>query len=61
MAKLIFEDTNKLDPYSEEYNKKVTNHKKQLENLLKDSKEIRFNLIKTEYNSGIKEAKKNAR
>lgn len=58
MTKLTFEDTNKLDPYSEEYNKKVTIHKKQLENLLKDSKETRFNLIKTEYNSGIKDAKK---
>lgn len=58
MAKLTFEDTNKLDPYGEEYNKKVTIHKKQLENLLKDSKETRFNLIKTEYNSGIKDAKK---
>ena len=49
MAKLNFKDTKNIDPYTSTYNKKIINHKKELENILEDNKSIRFDLIKSEY------------
>lgn len=56
MAKIVFEDTNNLDPYTDEYNEKIIEHKKELEQLLEDQKDIRFSLIKSEYQDKIDEA-----
>lgn len=56
MAKIIFNDTKELDPYSDTYNEKVISHKNELQNLLESSKNIRFNLIKSEYKDKIDEA-----
>ncbi len=54
MAKLLFTDTDGLDPYSDEYNDRVIEHKKQLEDLLEEQKGIRFSSIKSEYKTGVK-------
>lgn len=56
MAKLLFTDTEGLDPYSDEYNDKIIEHKKQLEELLEEQKGIRFSSIKSEYQDKIDEA-----
>ncbi len=56
MAKITFQDTKNLDPYSDKYNEKIILHKKELESLLSSSKNIRFSLIKNEYQDKITEA-----
>lgn len=56
MAKIIFNDTKELDPYSDTYNEKIISHKNELQNLLESSKNIRFDLIKSEYKDKIDEA-----
>lgn len=53
MAKLLFTDTDGLDPYSDEYNDRIVEHKKQLEDLLEEQKGIRFSSIKSEYQDKI--------
>ncbi len=56
MAKVLFKDTDGLDPYTDEYNDKVVEHKKELETLLENQKGIRFALIKGKYQDKIDEA-----
>lgn len=56
MAKITFNDTYNLNPYTDSYNEKVITHKKELEKLLANVKDIRFNLIKTEYQDKINDA-----
>lgn len=56
MAKILFTDTEGLDPYSDEYNNIVVEHKKELEDLLEKQKGIRFAAIKSEYQDKIDEA-----
>ena len=56
MAKIIFNDTYNLDPYSDLYNNKILKHKQELETLLISKKDIRFSLIKSEYKDSINEA-----
>lgn len=53
MAKLTFEDTQGLDPYSDEYNDKIQEHKEELSNLLKEQEGIRLADIKSEYQEEI--------
>lgn len=42
MAKIKFTDTENLNPYSDEYNKKIQTHKEELESLLKEQQETRL-------------------
>lgn len=49
MVKIKFTDTENLNPYSDEYNKKIQTHKEELENLLKEQQETRLSGIKKEY------------
>ena len=56
MAKVIFTDTEGLDPYSDEYNNKIVEHRRELEELLDEQKGIRFASIKSEYQDKIDEA-----
>ena len=53
LARLTFEDTKTLDPYSDEYTDKIQAHKNQLSNLLKDQPEIRLATIKKDYQKEI--------
>lgn len=56
MAKIVFKDTQNLDPYSNEYNEKIIKNKKELEEILEDVKDVRYSLIKSEYQSKIDDA-----
>lgn len=56
MAKITFNDTYNLDPYSDSYNEKIISHKRELEELLDNAKNVRFNLIKSEYQDKINDA-----
>ena len=58
MAKIKFEDTENLDPYSDEYNDKIQTHKEELENLLKEQQETRLADIKSEYQTKIDDGQK---
>ena len=58
MAKITFTDTENLDPYSDEYNQKVQNHKEELEELLKNQQETRLADIKQEYQKEIDDGQK---
>ncbi len=58
MAKLTFEDTDGLNPYSDDYNEKIKSHKEELENLLKEQQETRLADIKAEYQSKIDDGQK---
>lgn len=58
MAKLKFTDTENLDPYSDEYNDKIQEHKEELENLLKEQQETRLSSIKAEYQEKIDDGQK---
>ncbi len=58
MAKIKFEDTENLDPYSNEYNQKIQEHKEELEQLLKQQQENRFADIKLEYQTKIDDGQK---
>lgn len=55
MAKLVFADTQNLNPYSDEYNEKIRVHKEELENLLSEQQDIRMSSIKSEYQEKIDE------
>ena len=46
---ITFTDTQGLDPYSDEYNNKIVEHKEELSNLLKEQQDIRLSDIKSEY------------
>lgn len=58
MAKINFEDTYNMDPYSEEYNDLINTHKTELSNLLKEQQDIRFSSIKSEYQEKIDDGRK---
>lgn len=58
MAKLTFEDTRGIDPYSDEYNNKIQEHKEEISNLLKEQEDIRLADIKSEYQEEIDRGQK---
>ncbi len=58
MAKIKFEDTENLNPYSNEYNEKIKEHKEELEKLLKEQQETRLADIKSEYQTKIDDGQK---
>ena len=58
MAKLRFEDTENLNPYSDEYNEKINEHKNEIEKLLKEQQETRLADIKSEYQTKIDDGQK---
>ena len=58
MAKIKFEDTENLNPYSDEYNEKIKEHKEELEKLLKEQQETRLADIKSEYQTKIDDGQK---
>ena len=58
MAKVTFTDTENLDPYSDEYNEKIQEHKDELTKLLNEQQEIRFTSIKEEYQAKIDDGQK---
>ena len=49
MAKVKFDDTNGVDPYSEQYNNLIQNHKTELEEILQKQQDTRLASIKSEY------------
>lgn len=55
LARLTFEDTQNMDPYSDEYTDKIQRHKEDLDHLLKDQPEIRLATIKSDYQKEIDE------
>lgn len=57
MAKVIFKDTENVDPYSNEYTNLITKHKKELSNLLNDQQGFRFENIKSKYQAEVDDAK----
>ena len=56
IARLSFEDTDGVDPYSSEYTNLIQTHKDELDTLLKNQPNIRLNTIKTEYQGKIDDA-----
>ncbi|KOR25218.1 FtsX-like permease family protein [Clostridium sp. L74] len=55
IARISFNDTKNIDPYSDEYTDLVQNHKDELKILLKDQPEKRLNSIKIQYGEKIDE------
>lgn len=53
MAKVTFEDTTGVDPYSDEYTNLISAHKEKLSELLNDQQDIRLASIKSEYQTEI--------
>lgn len=53
MAKVKFDDTNGVDPYSEQYNNLIQNHKTELEEILQKQQDTRLASIKSEYQKEI--------
>ncbi len=53
IARMTFDDTAGLDPYSEEYRDKVQEHKTELEDLLEDLPNARLESVKAEYQQEI--------
>lgn len=53
IARMTFDDTARLDPYSDEYRDKVQEHKTELEDLLEDQPNARLESVKTEYQQEI--------
>ena len=53
LARVSFEDTKNIDPYSDEYTDKIQAHKDDLSDLLKDQPEIRLAAIKKDYQEEI--------
>ena len=58
MAKLTFTDTENIDPYSDEYNDKIQEHKEELTKLLDEQQNNRFSAIKSEYQEKIDDGQK---
>ncbi|MFC0265509.1 FtsX-like permease family protein [Alloscardovia macacae] len=56
IARLSFTDTQGLDPYSDEYTQKITQHKKALDTALEDQPSERLAAIKKTYQEKIDEA-----
>lgn len=57
IARIKFEDTKGVDPYSKEYTQLIQKHKEDLDELLKDQPGQRLTAIKEEYQSEIDEGK----
>lgn len=55
IARMAFEDTKKLNPYSDEYTYKIQKHKETLKKMMKDQPQIRLASVKTEYQDKIDE------
>lgn len=55
IARMTFQDTKGLDPYSDEYTDIIQNHKSQLEEIMESQPEKRLESIKEEYQSEIDE------
>lgn len=55
MARLTYQDTKGVDPYSDEYTDLVQKHKEELEDLLEEQPEIRLSAIKEEAYEEIQE------
>lgn len=53
IARMTFQDTKKLDPYSDAYIDKIQEHKSQLEDILADQPEKRLEAIQAEYQDEI--------
>ena len=58
IARLTFDDTDGVDPYSSEYTKLIQSHKDELNSLLADQPNLRLNSIKSEYQGKIDDAQK---
>ena len=58
MVKLTFTDTENIDPYSDEYNDKIQEHKEELTKLLDEQQNNRFSAIKSEYQEKIDDGQK---
>ena len=58
MAKLTFTDTENVDPYTDEYNDKIQEHKEELTKLLDEQQNNRFSAIKSEYQEKIDDGQK---
>ncbi len=58
MAKITFEDTQGVDPYSDEYVELIQTHKDNLSELLEEQPEIRMESIQEEYKSKIDDGQK---
>lgn len=58
IARLSFDDTDGVDPYSSEYTKLIQSHKDELNSLLADQPNLRLNSIKNEYQGKIDDAQK---
>ncbi len=57
IARLKFNDTNGVDPYSNKYTKLITAQKNELDKLLEKQPSLRLNSIKTEYQEKIDDAR----
>ena len=55
IARITYEDTKGVDPYSDEYTDLIQKHKEELNDLLKNQPEMRLAAIKEEYQSQIDE------
>lgn len=58
IARLSFNDTDGVDPYSSEYTELIQSHKDELDALLADQPNVRLNSIKDEYQQKIDDAQK---
>ncbi len=56
IARLSFNDTKGIDPYSSEYTKLIQAHKDELDTLLEDQPTLRLDSIKSEYQKKIDDA-----
>lgn len=56
IARLSFNDTKGIDPYSSEYTKLIQAHKDELDTLLEDQPKLRLDSIKSEYQKKIDDA-----
>lgn len=57
IARISYEDTQGVDPYSDEYTRLLQAHKDELRELLADQPEARLSAIKTDYQTEIDDAK----
>lgn len=57
IARITFQDTKGLDPYSDEYTDMIQEHKSQLEAILADQSEKRLESVKGEYQDKIDEGR----
>lgn len=55
IARILFDDTKGIDPYSDKYTELIQNHKNELNELLSDQPNLRLTSIKQEYQEQIDE------